>query len=441
MVKIDKNIIIERLNKVHNNTIECNIDEYVNTQIPITFHCKTCGYEWKARPYSVLAGHGCRKCYDKKNSESRKIPFEEIQSVIDKSGADITIIGDYIDTKHKALMRCNKCGYEWNALVRDAMEGHGCPKCNNSKHTTETFIEYLKTKYGDRYDYSKCVYKGSREKVTLICNKCGTEINILAVRLTSSNPCIPCEGCRKLDKEKKLKENEILKEKKRINDENEKLKKEEEKRLKNIELAKIKEIEKNRLKEIRYEQRKLVLEKLREEKTKLFIEKLKLIYKDFDYDYSKTYYVDEDTSVIVHCNKHGIDFKRLPKTLLNGNGCHLCNETNTSFKYTDEEWRMKAMEMHPEYDYSESHYVNRDTKIKVICHEKDENGFEHGEFYVIGRNFLTEKGICPKCYYKKLRSKSIDNFKSKVIEKCEHIGYDYNECTFNNRYDINFTKK
>ena len=200
-------------------------------------------------------------------------------------------------------------------------------------------------------------------------------------------------------------------------------------------MAKIKEIEKNRLKEIRYEQRKLVLEKLREEKTKLFIEKLKLIYKDFDYDYSKTYYVDEDTSVIVHCNKHGIDFKRLPKTLLNGNGCHLCNETNTSFKYTDEEWRMKAMEMHPEYDYSESHYVNRDTKIKVICHEKDENGFEHGEFYVIGRNFLTEKGICPKCYYKKLRSKSIDNFKSKVIEKCEHIGYDYNECTFNNRYE------
>lgn len=132
MVKIDKNIIIERLNKVHNNTIECNIDEYVNTQIPITFNCKTCGYEWKARPYSVLAGHGCRKCYDKKNSESKKISLEEIQSIIDKSGADITIIGNFIDTKHKALMRCNKCGYEWDALVRSGMQGHGCPKCNSS---------------------------------------------------------------------------------------------------------------------------------------------------------------------------------------------------------------------------------------------------------------------------------------------------------------------
>ena len=35
--------------------------------------------------------------------------------------------------------------------------------------TTKEFIEKAKKKHGDKYDYSKVVYKSSREKVTIIC--------------------------------------------------------------------------------------------------------------------------------------------------------------------------------------------------------------------------------------------------------------------------------
>jgi hypothetical protein len=48
--------------------------------------------------------------------------------------------------------------------------GHGCPKCFGSpKSTTEEFIRKAKRLYGDKYDYSKVVYKGNKIKVIITC--------------------------------------------------------------------------------------------------------------------------------------------------------------------------------------------------------------------------------------------------------------------------------
>lgn len=42
----------------------------------------------------------------------------------------------------------------------------------------------------------------------------------------------------------------------------------------------------------------------------------------------------------------------------------------------------KANKIHNnKYDYSKVKYVNNKTKVCIICHAKDENGIEHGEFW------------------------------------------------------------
>ena len=38
------------------------------------------------------------------------------------------------------------------------------------KKTEEQFIKDSKEKFGDRFDYSKCKYTGSKEKITLIAS-------------------------------------------------------------------------------------------------------------------------------------------------------------------------------------------------------------------------------------------------------------------------------
>jgi len=62
----------------------------------------------------------------------------------------------------------------------------------------------------------------------------------------------------------------------------------------------------------------------------------------------------------------------------------------------------KARKIHGDkYDYSESEYINTNTKIKVICHKKDKFGDEHGYFLVTPHAHTgIMKSGCPKCSHK-----------------------------------------
>lgn len=51
------------------------------------------------------------------------------------------------------------------------LKGSGCNKCNKyaSLMTTEDFIKKAKNIHGNKYNYSKSIYKGANKKVTIIC--------------------------------------------------------------------------------------------------------------------------------------------------------------------------------------------------------------------------------------------------------------------------------
>ncbi|MBO6243944.1 MAG: hypothetical protein J6O41_05200, partial [Clostridia bacterium] len=56
-------------------------------------------------------------------------------------------------------------------------------------------------------------------------------------------------------------------------------------------------------------------------------------------------------------------------------------------RLTQEEFIAKAREIHGDkYDYSKVEYVNNSTKVCIVCHEKDEYGEEHGEFWQTPNN-------------------------------------------------------
>ena len=64
---------------------------------------------------------------------------------------------------------------------------------------------------------------------------------------------------------------------------------------------------------------------------------------------------------------------------LSGDGCPLCSQRP---RYTTETWKATAIEKYGDrYDYSKVDYKNSRTKVCIICHEKDEFGREHGEFW------------------------------------------------------------
>lgn len=54
------------------------------------------------------------------------------------------------------------------------------------------------------------------------------------------------------------------------------------------------------------------------------VDRLRKLYGEL-YDYSKVNYINNNTPIILHCNKHHLDFQSLPNNLYKNHiGCPLC---------------------------------------------------------------------------------------------------------------------
>ena len=80
---------------------------------------------------------------------------------------------NYIGSKIEVTIICPEHG-EFKQRPNDHLNGIGCPKCSGHvKLTTEEFIKRAREIHGDKYDYSKTNYVNMRTKVTIICPKHG----------------------------------------------------------------------------------------------------------------------------------------------------------------------------------------------------------------------------------------------------------------------------
>lgn len=113
------------------------------------------------------------------------------------------------------------------------------------------------------------------------------------------------------------------------------------------------------------------------------------------YTYDESTYTKAQEKMKIICPIHGEFWMRV-YAHLQGQECPLCTHRNRT--YTTEEFIIKAREIHGDfYDYSKVNYINKDTKICIICPK-------HGEFWQTPHNHLNGQG-CPDCINSKLESK------------------------------------
>ena len=130
-----------------------------------------------------------------------------------------------------------------------------------------------------------------------------------------------------------------------------------------------------------------------------FIEKSKKKHDDLDeYDFSELNVDDRDENgkIRLICKKHGY-FKINPMYFVKGGGCPYCHGKTIR---TDEEVREELSKLHPELDFSQTKYSERDSKyrIKVICPK-------HGEQLINYYNLKNGQG----CYWCGRESTGIKN--------------------------------
>jgi len=84
----------------------------------------------------------------------------------------------YVNTRTPICIICPEHG-EFKQTPNMHLQGNGCPKCFNEKRgnttrmTTEEFVKRAREIHGDKYDYSKTIYKNIMTKVRIICPEHG----------------------------------------------------------------------------------------------------------------------------------------------------------------------------------------------------------------------------------------------------------------------------
>ena len=325
---------------------------------------------------------------------------------------------EYINKRTKVCIICPKHGEFWQ-IANNHKRGQGCPICGQefavtcSKNNCGGLKSLSKQRFHDEYEfpYIKEEYENSHSLITIRHKTCGTIFKKIAGdHLTSKHGGCPC--MRTYEKPKNTKEEKInyilQKSKEKFNDEYEYPNIEEEYQSFQSEITILhKKCGKTFKMKIKthfdsdngrctcYHKRKKInsIDEFYQSFLKIN-EKL-----ENQFSYNKNDYTNQNIPIEFYCSHCGNSFKRKPTVFIYMNHtCPHCNGKGRNRKYTTEEFINKANEIHNnKYDYSKSEYVTTDEKICVICHNKDEFGEEHGEFWVTPHSHLGLKTGCPKC--------------------------------------------
>jgi len=165
--------------EIHGNTYDYSESEYLRSGIKIKIICHKetdgimHGEFWQTPNKHLSAKRGCPKCnggvkhdldtFIKKSNQIHGNKYDYSESNYINSSTKIKIIchgKDFLGNKH---------GEFWQ-LPLHHLGKHGCPKCAGHWSSTDNFINKAQLIHGNKYDYSKVVYDGSKINVEIICH-------------------------------------------------------------------------------------------------------------------------------------------------------------------------------------------------------------------------------------------------------------------------------
>lgn len=221
----------------------------------------------------------------------------------------------YTGHRHNILIVCPEHG-EFVQNANSHLRGRGCPKCgqrargSSQRSSINAFIQRARAIHGDKYDYSKSEYLGSKVRMVINCPEHGQFIQ-------TPNDHLSRHGCPKCGDVLRSKENRLT--------------------------------------------------------VDSFIEKARTVHGD-TYDYSAVNYVDSRTKIEIICKKHGSFFQEPSNHLSGSGCILCARERSAKLRSLSfAEFSERGSVLHNnKYVYSDGGYDYSHSKAHIICPEHGE---------------------------------------------------------------------
>lgn len=173
--KLTTQEFIFRAQEVHKQKYDYSQVTYTGCQKKIKIKCNKCGLTFEQFPTNHLKGQGCPKCGREQASKNRKLTLEEFTEKAHRvhgNKYDYSKVV-YINSQDKVTIICPIHG-EFQQKATMHLHGNGCPECAKKyqgpmRKSTEEFVQEAQDVHNNKYDYSKTVYTGVKNKVCIIC--------------------------------------------------------------------------------------------------------------------------------------------------------------------------------------------------------------------------------------------------------------------------------
>lgn len=168
-IRSTKEKFVTKAKEIHGDFYDYSKVEYVTNRTKVCIICPVHG-EFFQTPDTHLRGCGCPVCrYIKSSSKCRmnQDVFISRSTAIHNGKYDYSKVV-YKNTDTKVIIGCPIHG-DFEQAPHHHIKGIGCPVCGSKTYDTEEFIRKARIRHGDKYDYSKTVYTGKKNKVIITC--------------------------------------------------------------------------------------------------------------------------------------------------------------------------------------------------------------------------------------------------------------------------------
>lgn len=191
LLKEKLNLAIVESREVHGCKYDYDKVKFIKLTDKVELVCSRHGSFWQSFSDHITKRNSCPKCVIDSGRSTNDSFIAKSKSI--HGDAYVYDKVAYETIASMVTIGCPKHG-DFIQRAGSHLQGNGCKKCflASTFLPVEQFIKKAREVHGDKYDYSKVIYRGNKTKVEIVCSKHGSFWQKPNTHTSSRNGCLKC---------------------------------------------------------------------------------------------------------------------------------------------------------------------------------------------------------------------------------------------------------